>query len=556
MSVATADVLAARSGDHDAFARLVRSHAGVVCGIATAILGDAQAAEEVSQEVFVHAWHGLGSLREPASFSGWLRQLARNRSHDAVRRQMRRREVGDSGLAIVPDPALDVGERLDGYRREAAMWEALEELTHDDREVLVLYYREGRSAKQVADLLDLREPAVRKRLSRAREVLRQDVRERLSAYLDATRPGSAFAVGVATAIAAAAPSTAAAATGGLVAAGGKAALSGAALGAGLGLLGVWSGFRMGSRSLDDADRRRLRRHAILQTLAVVGASACFLLLPPLIGVLLGMTLLAAVVGATVLSWPLRLGGVVGVVGGLAAGTVGAVAGLSAAGVVDVPLGAALHVQVFGFVAVPLVVGLAGAAQLGVKARWLAVGAVSWVVAAPFLALGSFLGGPTSLGAAIGLSLAAGLFEESSRAALYALLAWRGQLGDGRRAVILGLGHGGVESLLFGAGTLAWIASGSALGEPADHALYGLSRPLLILVHVGFTLLVWQAVRDRRAGLWLAAVLLHVGLDLAAFVAPLVWPSGGLAVGGATVLALAAGSAVVARRMVTSSTGSA
>jgi DNA-directed RNA polymerase specialized sigma24 family protein len=66
----TADVLAARAGDADAFTRLVQAHASTVCAIATAITGDPRAGEEVSQEVFVHAWTGLGGLRNPASFGG------------------------------------------------------------------------------------------------------------------------------------------------------------------------------------------------------------------------------------------------------------------------------------------------------------------------------------------------------------------------------------------------------------------------------------------------------------------------------------------------------
>ncbi|MCO4747309.1 MAG: hypothetical protein KC912_21095 [Proteobacteria bacterium] len=107
----TADVLAARRGDVGAYARLVESHASVVCAIATAIAGDVRLGEEISQEVFVAAWTGLPKLRNPAAFSTWLRQLARNRAKDALRRRSRRREDFDIGaLERLADPGQPPGD--------------------------------------------------------------------------------------------------------------------------------------------------------------------------------------------------------------------------------------------------------------------------------------------------------------------------------------------------------------------------------------------------------------------------------------------------------------
>ncbi|MFT4623899.1 MAG: RNA polymerase sigma factor (sigma-70 family) [Myxococcota bacterium] len=537
----TADVLAARAGDADAFTRLVQAHASTVCAIATAITGDPRAGEEVSQEVFVHAWTGLGGLRNPASFGGWLRQLTRNRACDAMRKVARRREAFDLGtLERLEDPVAEVGERLDGSREEQAVWDALDGLDGDHREVLVLFYREGRSVRQVASLLELQPATVRKRLSRARDHLRDDVQERLSDRLVATAPGAAFIATVSAALAAGAPATAHAATGGLAAAGLKGLLSGAFIGGTLGLAGVWLGYRQAARVTAGAQADRLRRLALAQASAVMGASLCFVLLPPLAGVLIGMPLLVAVLGGTVLSIrPVRAAGVAGLFIGTVCGLAGAAAGLGAAGVVDGWLAAALLVQLVCFISVPLAAGYAVSRQLDVPVRWALVGAVSWVAAAPFLAMGgpvaSLLMGPTPLAGAIGLSVAAGLFEETARLGLYsAVNRWWGPL-DGRRAVVLGIGHGGVEALLFGVGALAWLVSGGDLMDPASHALFGGSRLVLLLGHVGFTLLVWRAVRQRQAGWWAAAVGAHVLLDLAAFAGPLVWPAGGLAVAGGVVL---------------------
>jgi RNA polymerase sigma factor (sigma-70 family) len=172
------DVLSARHGDPAAFARLATAHLGAVHAITSSILGSTSAGEEVTQEVLIAAWRQLDELRDPSAFGNWLRGIARRRAQDALRRQLRRREAGEVPEPL-PDPAADPGEHLDDARSEAALWAALDELDAPDRDVLVQFYREGRSVRQLADQLGLAEAAVRKRLSRARSRLRAGVEDRL-----------------------------------------------------------------------------------------------------------------------------------------------------------------------------------------------------------------------------------------------------------------------------------------------------------------------------------------------------------------------------------------
>ena len=78
---------------------------------------------------------------------------------------------------------------------------ALDQLHIDAREVLILYYREGQSTRQVAALLDLSESAVRQRLTRARQRLRSDWEQQVRDVSERGRPGEAFSMGVLGAIA-------------------------------------------------------------------------------------------------------------------------------------------------------------------------------------------------------------------------------------------------------------------------------------------------------------------------------------------------------------------
>jgi uncharacterized membrane protein YhfC len=224
-------------------------------------------------------------------------------------------------------------------------------------------------------------------------------------------------------------------------------------------------------------------------------------------------------------------------------------GFSITGLIEPVLGVAVLVQLLAFLSVPLIAGFGLVSRWRLGVGWLAVGALSWLCALPFLAagtsLGAWLGGSTPLVGAIALSLSAGLFEELSRYGLYRLITRvRGSI-SGRQAIVLGVAHGGVESLLFGAGTLALVISEGELMQAWEHGLMGASRVLLLLGHVGFTLMVWRAVQKRQLG-WLAgAIGLHVAVDLAAFAGPIVWPQLGMLLGGGAVVGLAAWSARLA-----------
>jgi RNA polymerase sigma factor (sigma-70 family) len=189
------DVVAARTGDRHAFARLVTRYRGLVSSISLSTVRNVATSEDVAQDVFLAAWRDLGSLRNPSSFLPWLRQLTRHRALDVARggrRPDRRGAVDDATLEAAVDPRPSAQDALLDDERSRTVALALDALPEDAREVLTLYYREGQSIEHVARLIGLREDTAKKRLSRARAALRDEVLARFADAVEQTTPGDRF----------------------------------------------------------------------------------------------------------------------------------------------------------------------------------------------------------------------------------------------------------------------------------------------------------------------------------------------------------------------------
>lgn len=199
----------ARDGCPQAYGRIVAACQNTVTAIALAITRDVQASEDIAQEAFLKAWQQLSRLNHHASFMPWLRQITRNLARDWLRANRRRPMSGEAaeiaiGMAADPDPS--PAERLLRIEEESAAADIISALPEDSRETLLLYYREGQRSQQVAELLGLSDAAVRKRLSRARATVREELLQRFGRFACGSAPGVAFGQALAAAVTAAKPS--------------------------------------------------------------------------------------------------------------------------------------------------------------------------------------------------------------------------------------------------------------------------------------------------------------------------------------------------------------
>jgi RNA polymerase sigma-70 factor (ECF subfamily) len=162
-------VARARTGDHWAFGELVGPYKDRILNLARRIVLDADAAEDVTQEVFIRAYRQLHRFDGRARFATWLYRIAINVSRTHLRAQQRRHSrEAQHRPPRRETPASEVGDLVG----------LLGELPLPQRTALALFYLRELSVAEIARLVGAPEGTVKAWLYRGRERLRALARER------------------------------------------------------------------------------------------------------------------------------------------------------------------------------------------------------------------------------------------------------------------------------------------------------------------------------------------------------------------------------------------
>ncbi|HUU68691.1 MAG TPA: sigma-70 family RNA polymerase sigma factor, partial [Planctomycetota bacterium] len=160
----------ARTRDAEAFAELVRRHAGAVYGTCLRITRNPHDAEDAAQECFLELARRASSIT--SSVPGWLHTAATSRSLNAIRDASTRRrheEQAMNGNHRNDEPAWDeIAPLVDA---------ALEDLPDDLRVPLVLHFLEGRSQQEIAGELGVNQSTVSRRIDSGLGVLRERLKK-------------------------------------------------------------------------------------------------------------------------------------------------------------------------------------------------------------------------------------------------------------------------------------------------------------------------------------------------------------------------------------------
>jgi RNA polymerase sigma-70 factor (ECF subfamily) len=151
----------------DAAGALVDRYQRRLFNVALRMLGNAQDAEDVTQTVFLNAFHGLRRYDPKYKFFSWVYRMTVNESLNALKRRKPTVTLGDDVDLAAPGAAADGAAEA-----EDRVGKALMGLKPDDRAVVVLKHFMSFSYQEIADVLEIPVQTVKSRLFTARDRLR------------------------------------------------------------------------------------------------------------------------------------------------------------------------------------------------------------------------------------------------------------------------------------------------------------------------------------------------------------------------------------------------
>jgi RNA polymerase sigma-70 factor (ECF subfamily) len=170
------DVVLAAEGDTAAFERVYHAHLSKVYNLARRMAGP-EAADELTQDVFVRVWQKLATFRGESSFGTWLHRLAVNVIVERFRTlgTARNRFIADSESALDRLPGRPAATQYDaGLDLETAV----ASLPPGARAVFILHDMEGYRHEEIGKLLEVSVGTSKSQLHRARMTLRAHLAQR------------------------------------------------------------------------------------------------------------------------------------------------------------------------------------------------------------------------------------------------------------------------------------------------------------------------------------------------------------------------------------------
>ena len=175
--------------DERAFRELVADYGDRVYNLTYRMMGNAQDAEDVAQEVFITVFKAIESFRGDSKFSTWLYRITANhcknrikylaRRHERAKAEFDERVDRNSAAAAVTAPSGSPrpDSRIEGMQLEKALQRCILELDDDQRVLVVLRDIQDLTYEEICEITELPEGTVKSRLHRARMALRKKMRK-------------------------------------------------------------------------------------------------------------------------------------------------------------------------------------------------------------------------------------------------------------------------------------------------------------------------------------------------------------------------------------------
>jgi RNA polymerase sigma-70 factor, ECF subfamily len=173
-------VQSALAGRESGFEELVRRYQRPIAAYVYRMVGDYDAALDLTQEVFIKVYNSLGRYRSEFKFSTWIYKIAHNAAIDHLRRHTAREQTlsssdGERSEIVIESRRMSPEQESERNERCSEIETVVQLLPHAYRELIVLRHSHDLSYDEISEVTGLPLGTVKNRLFRAREAMREQL---------------------------------------------------------------------------------------------------------------------------------------------------------------------------------------------------------------------------------------------------------------------------------------------------------------------------------------------------------------------------------------------
>lgn len=170
-----------KRGSEAAFQEMTQAHQERVMSVCLRYVRSEEDAKDLCQEVFIEVFRSIGNFRQEAKLSTWIHRIATTKSLEMIRYKERKKRasffsaVGDfeeDRAMAMSDNAANPGQQLEQKERAKIIFDNIERLSNQQRQAFVLHKVEGKSHKEISQIMDTSISAIESLLHRAKKKLR------------------------------------------------------------------------------------------------------------------------------------------------------------------------------------------------------------------------------------------------------------------------------------------------------------------------------------------------------------------------------------------------
>ncbi|WP_253923629.1 RNA polymerase sigma factor [Halobacillus sp. A5] len=157
-----------KKGNQKAFKKLYDLYSGYALRTAFAMTKSEADASDIVQETFIRVYRSIDSFEEAKPFKPWFYRILINETHRLLKKRADSRNIY---MDVEASEFLHPASSIEGDYED--LGEALDQLDHHHKTVVVLKYLHGFSEKEIASILDENQNTIKSRLYKGRQKLKQ-----------------------------------------------------------------------------------------------------------------------------------------------------------------------------------------------------------------------------------------------------------------------------------------------------------------------------------------------------------------------------------------------